>query len=49
MLPTPIAAGRFPPGVAHYTLGYAYLKQDKAVAAIPELKAAAALLGEERQ
>jgi tetratricopeptide (TPR) repeat protein len=37
-------------GVAHYTLGYAYLKQDKAVAAIPELKAAAALLkGEDDQ
>jgi tetratricopeptide (TPR) repeat protein len=31
-------------GVAHSTLGYAYMKQDKTVAAIPELKSAAALL-----
>lgn len=31
-------------GVAHSTLGYAYAKQEKAAAAIPELKAAAALL-----
>jgi tetratricopeptide (TPR) repeat protein len=31
-------------GVAHSTLGYAYAKQDKAAAAIPELRAAAALL-----
>jgi len=31
-------------GVAHYTLGYAYLKQDKTAAAIPELKMASALL-----
>jgi tetratricopeptide (TPR) repeat protein len=31
-------------GVAHSTLGYAYLKQDKTAAAIPELKSAAALL-----
>jgi tetratricopeptide (TPR) repeat protein len=31
-------------GVAHSTLGYAYAKQEKATAAIPELKAAAALL-----
>jgi len=31
-------------GVAHSTLGYAYMKQDKTTAAIPELKAAAALL-----
>jgi tetratricopeptide (TPR) repeat protein len=31
-------------GVAHYTLGYAYLKQEKATAAVPELKAASALL-----
>lgn len=31
-------------GVAHSTLGYAYAKQEKAAAAIPELKTAAALL-----
>jgi tetratricopeptide (TPR) repeat protein len=31
-------------GVAHSTLGWAYLKQDKMSAAIPELKAAGALL-----
>jgi tetratricopeptide (TPR) repeat protein len=31
-------------GAAHSTLGYAYMKQDKTVAAIPELKSAAALL-----
>ena len=31
-------------GVAHSTLGYAYAKQDKVAAAIPELKAAAVLL-----
>jgi len=31
-------------GVAHSTLGYAYAKQDKVAAAIPELKAAAELL-----
>jgi len=31
-------------GVAHSTLGYAYMKQDKTVAAVPELKAAVALL-----
>jgi tetratricopeptide (TPR) repeat protein len=31
-------------GVAHSTLGYAYMKQDKTAAAIPELKAAEALL-----
>lgn len=31
-------------GVAHSTLGYAYAKQDKAAAAIPELKTAADLL-----
>ena len=27
-------------GVAHSTLGYAYMKQDKTAAAIPELKSA---------
>lgn len=37
-------------GVAHSTLGYAYLKQDKTAAAIPELKAATVLLrGQDEQ
>jgi tetratricopeptide (TPR) repeat protein len=37
-------------GAAHSTLGYAYLKQDKTAAAIPELKAAVGLLkGEDDQ
>jgi tetratricopeptide (TPR) repeat protein len=37
-------------GVAHSTLGYAYMKQDKTAAAIPELKSATALLkGEDDQ
>ena len=31
-------------GVAHSTLGYAYMKQEKTAAAIPELKSATALL-----
>jgi tetratricopeptide (TPR) repeat protein len=31
-------------GVAHSTLGYAYMKQDKTTAAIPELRSAAGLL-----
>jgi tetratricopeptide (TPR) repeat protein len=31
-------------GVAHSTMGYAYMKQDKTAAAIPELKSASALL-----
>jgi tetratricopeptide (TPR) repeat protein len=31
-------------GVAHSTLGYAYMKQDKTAAAIPELKSASSLL-----
>jgi tetratricopeptide (TPR) repeat protein len=31
-------------GAAHSTLGYAYMKQDKTTAAIPELKSASALL-----
>jgi len=31
-------------GVAHATIGYAQLKQDKSAAAVPELKSAAALL-----
>jgi tetratricopeptide (TPR) repeat protein len=37
-------------GVAHSTLGYAYMKQDKTVAAIPELRTAATLLkGQDEQ
>ncbi|MGA8762312.1 MAG: hypothetical protein WB562_05425 [Candidatus Sulfotelmatobacter sp.] len=37
-------------GVAHSTLGYAYMKQDKTAAAIPELKSAAGLLkGQDEQ
>jgi tetratricopeptide (TPR) repeat protein len=35
---------RMSAGVAHSTIGYAYLKQEKAAAAIPELKAATVLL-----
>ena len=31
-------------GVAHSTLGYAYMKEDKTAAAIPELKSASGLL-----
>jgi tetratricopeptide (TPR) repeat protein len=31
-------------GIAHSTLGYAYMKQDKTAAAIPELRSAAGLL-----
>jgi uncharacterized protein HemY len=31
-------------GLAHSTLGYAYMKQDKTAAAIPELKSSSALL-----
>ena len=31
-------------GIAHSTLGYAYMKQDKTVAAVPELKSASSLL-----
>jgi len=37
-------ARKLPAGVAHSTLGYAYMKQEKTAAAIPEFKAAAALL-----
>jgi len=37
-------ARRLSGGVAHSTLGYAYMKQEKTAAAIPELKSAAALL-----
>jgi hypothetical protein len=37
-------------GVAHSTVGYAYMKQDKTAAAIPELKAAVGLLkGQDEQ
>jgi tetratricopeptide (TPR) repeat protein len=35
-------------GAAHSTLGYAYLKQGKTAAAIPELKAATALLKDQK-
>jgi tetratricopeptide (TPR) repeat protein len=35
---------RLSAGVAHSTLGYAYMKQDKTTTAIPELKSASALL-----
>lgn len=35
---------RMSAGVAHSTIGYAYLKQEKSLAAVPELKSAAALL-----
>ena len=35
---------RLSAGVAHSTLGYAYMKQDKNAAAVPELKTGAALL-----
>jgi tetratricopeptide (TPR) repeat protein len=31
-------------GIAHSTLGYAYMKQDKTAAAVPELKSASSLL-----
>ena len=37
-------------GMAHSTLGYAYMKQDKTAGAIPELKAASSLLkGQDEQ
>ena len=36
-------------GVAHSTLGYAYLKQDKVAAAVPELKTAVGLLPDDPQ
>ncbi len=36
-------------GVAHSTLGYAYLKQDKLAAAVPELKTAVGMLQEDPQ
>jgi len=36
-------------GMAHSTLGYAYLKENKTAAAVPELKTAAALLKPEDQ
>lgn len=36
-------------GVAHSTIGYAYLKQEKLVAAIPELKTAITMLQEDPQ
>ena len=41
---------RLSAGVAHSTLGYAYMKQEKTASAVPELKSAAALLkGEDDQ
>jgi tetratricopeptide (TPR) repeat protein len=36
-------------GLAHSTLGYAYLKQDKLVAAVPELKTAVSMLQDDPQ
>jgi tetratricopeptide (TPR) repeat protein len=36
-------------GVAHSTLGYVYLKQDKVAAAVPELKTAVSLLQDDPQ
>ena len=36
-------------GLAHSTLGYAYLKQDKLVAAVPELKTAVGMLQDDPQ
>jgi tetratricopeptide (TPR) repeat protein len=37
-------------GVAHSTLGYVYMKQDKTAASVPELKTASSLLkGEDEQ
>ena len=36
-------------GVAHSTLGYVYLKQDKLAAAVPELKTAASMLQDDQQ
>jgi tetratricopeptide (TPR) repeat protein len=48
--PTADRSHRLAAGVAHSTLGYVYMKQDKTVAAIPELKSATALLkGEDEQ
>jgi tetratricopeptide (TPR) repeat protein len=38
------ASRKLSAGAAHSTLGYAYMKQDKTAASIPELKAAIALL-----
>jgi tetratricopeptide (TPR) repeat protein len=40
---------RLSAGVAHSTLGYAYLKQDKIAAAIPEFKTAVGMLQEDPQ
>jgi tetratricopeptide (TPR) repeat protein len=40
---------RLSAGVAHSTLGYAYLKQDKLTAAVPELKTAVGLLQDDPQ
>jgi tetratricopeptide (TPR) repeat protein len=43
-------SSRLSAGVAHSTLGYAYMKQDKTAAAVPELKTSADLLkGQDEQ
>ena len=42
MLPDADKSRKTSAGAAHNTIGWAYLKQDKSAAAIPELKAAAA-------
>ena len=42
-------ASKLSAGVAHSTLGYAYMKQEKTAAAIPEFKTAAALLKGQEQ
>jgi tetratricopeptide (TPR) repeat protein len=42
--PSADKSGQLSAGMAHSTLGYAYAKQDKVAAAIPELKTAARLL-----
>jgi tetratricopeptide (TPR) repeat protein len=48
--PTADRSHRLAAGVAHSTLGYVYMKQEKTAAAIPELKSATALLkGEDDQ
>jgi hypothetical protein len=44
MIRMPTRHGKVSAGAAHSVLGYAYIKQDKTTAAIPELKSAAALL-----
>ena len=46
---TPDKSNKLAAGVAHSTLGYAYLKQEKLVAAVPELKTAIGLLQDDPQ